>query len=379
MAWETVECSKCGEDYSVQMYGPRKTREWKINSWRGVCDDCKETERESLIEKNKSGGMPELTGSEKQIAWAMKIRAEFISYADKMDEDEIEDILEDCKDNHNLTADSKLIDAALAEIMETPEAHWWIDSRSDLDSDIVVYAMVKIAETINEDPIKKDFQAETEAEAVMRPTSPVTETVADISMVKDQIIISFRERNDDFRKIVKNHGYRWNSPWKKNLDWSTGDPAHRVAEIGNTLLSAGYPIRIINEETRSMAISGDFEPEHTRWISVLTESHPNNFYISWKYEDNMYDAAKRITGSRYSKPGVVVSMEHVDEILDFAEIYKYNFSPAAEKLIAQARANQQVVQVVNVVGKAHPSLPLFGNIPTLSVPKNVEVDFDLRD
>lgn len=379
MAWETVKCSKCGESYSVQMYGPRKTREWKINSWRGICDDCKEAERENLIEKNKSGDMPELTGSEKQIAWAMKIRAEFINYADKIDEDEIEDILDDCKDDHNLSADPGLVDAALAEIMETPEAHWWIDSRNDLDSDIVVHVMVKIAETVNEDPIKKDFQAEAEAEAVIRPTTPVTETIAEIRLVKDEILTSFRERNDDFREIVKNHGYRWNDPWRKKLSFATDDPIDRLAEIGHYLLAQGYPVQIMNEEARAKAISGDFEPEHTRWISVLTESHPDSFYISWEYEDNMYDAAKRITGSRYSKPGVVVPMEHVDEILDFAEIYKYRFSPAAEKMIEQARANQQAAQVVDVVGKSKPDLPEPGEIPDLDIPELVEIDDELKD
>jgi len=91
MAWEQVKCNNCGEKYRVQMYGKHRDREWKINNWNGICDSCKEKNKQLKIEEQKKEsqknaqiakekGMPELIGSEKQIQWAETLRMKRIEF-----------------------------------------------------------------------------------------------------------------------------------------------------------------------------------------------------------------------------------------------------------------------------------------------------------
>lgn len=82
MAWETVSYS-CGHAARLQMYGPLKGRESK-KEWlerSGLCPECyaskKQAEREAADQKarDEAAKLPSLEGSDKQVAWATKIRA----------------------------------------------------------------------------------------------------------------------------------------------------------------------------------------------------------------------------------------------------------------------------------------------------------------
>jgi len=380
MAWEYVKCSEFDEEYRVQMYGPTKTRQWKIDNWSGICDDCKEAAKAILIEENKSSNLTELIGSDKQIAWAMKIRTEFIKYTEsEIDESEIEYIIDECK--KEFKADKNLINIAILEILEKQSSHWWIESRNKLESDIIIDTMKKISESIKNNPeaeIEKYLKADVEAEAVIKPSEPVSQTIADISLKKDNIFILFPEKNNDFKEIIKEHGYRWNSGWEKKLSFKTEDTEDRIAEVGHALLAGGFCIRVINSEIREKIISENFIQEHTRWISVLSNK-PAYFYIQWEYGDNMYDEARRITGARYDKPGIIVPMEHIDEILDFASLYKFKFSPQAGKLIEKARVNKAAAMTVKLEAKEKKLLPKTDGIPVLKTPENVEINNELKD
>jgi len=82
MAWREVNYS-CGHTERIQFYGPGKERDRK-QEWmeRGVCPDCyraqkdeeKRQENERAANLKNEIGFVDLTGSEKQIAWAVSIR-----------------------------------------------------------------------------------------------------------------------------------------------------------------------------------------------------------------------------------------------------------------------------------------------------------------
>lgn len=75
MAKYQVEHS-CGCVKTYQLYGPTKERESRI-AWLETqkCPDCKrERENAENSKKAEAAGRPELTGSEKQVAWANTIR-----------------------------------------------------------------------------------------------------------------------------------------------------------------------------------------------------------------------------------------------------------------------------------------------------------------
>lgn len=63
---------KCGHTAEVQLYGKEAERQKKIAWYSTInCLDCETKEQK---DKAEVAGLPEFTGSDKQIAWATKLR-----------------------------------------------------------------------------------------------------------------------------------------------------------------------------------------------------------------------------------------------------------------------------------------------------------------
>lgn len=70
----------CGHTAEVQLYGKESKRERKIKWYNTIdCPDCENAKQKKIAEK---AGLPELTGSEKQIAWAIKLRNNALAILD---------------------------------------------------------------------------------------------------------------------------------------------------------------------------------------------------------------------------------------------------------------------------------------------------------
>lgn len=69
----------CGHEEVRELFGKVSERERRIAYWQenGICSECYRKRQEAEIAE-KSKGLPELEGTEKQIAWAKKIRLEKI-------------------------------------------------------------------------------------------------------------------------------------------------------------------------------------------------------------------------------------------------------------------------------------------------------------
>lgn len=62
----------CGHVTTVQLYGRAELREKKRQSLeKEICDECFEKQE---TQKDEAKGYPELTGSQKEINWAKKLR-----------------------------------------------------------------------------------------------------------------------------------------------------------------------------------------------------------------------------------------------------------------------------------------------------------------
>ena len=75
-----VKCEKCGKEYQIALFGKMDRREWIVKHGSHICDDCRAAERAASnaanAANNYNAGLPQLTGSDKQVAWAETIRAE---------------------------------------------------------------------------------------------------------------------------------------------------------------------------------------------------------------------------------------------------------------------------------------------------------------
>lgn len=124
----------CGHVQTVQLFGKMIERDKKI-AWlekNGICTECQkaETERKhaeetaKAAEKAVADKLPELTGTEKQVNWALTIRANIFTELDKM--------LENKKSRMDAEtfAENELQVKAIKNVLaKFTEARFWIDNR----------------------------------------------------------------------------------------------------------------------------------------------------------------------------------------------------------------------------------------------------------
>lgn len=112
----------CGHEGRVDLFGKNREREYKLEQFaRDICPECAAAQR---AKKEEESGLPELEGSEKQVAWATKIRQNLITeFAgwQKKDYEAFEFLNNKTKEQVN-----GLFEAAL---MQT-QATFWINNRS---------------------------------------------------------------------------------------------------------------------------------------------------------------------------------------------------------------------------------------------------------
>ena len=330
-------CEKCGQKYSRPTYtatSPKQTKEFwceKCDTEFGTCSECYKKEQEEKREKHiAEAGLPQLTGSEKQIAWAEKIR--IVKY--------------ELAQDHVKNFTSKGIET-YDKLFSVAEAKFWIDNRDKGYKELMTL-VASMAPAEVEAEIKAEEAKESKAKTqVLQPTAPVDETPVEIKVTEAAIAVNSK-KDDKIIEACKDAGYRWlDGAWRKQISFRTGSPIDRAADIGNKLLSLGYPVAIDNAEAAQKAVSADFEPECTRWVSVSAGAADGKLLISWKGKDNkLYETARSLPKSSYSSPDVVVPVKYFHEVEDFAGLYGFRFSPGAQKAITEYKNSLEVKQVI---------------------------------
>jgi hypothetical protein len=194
----------------------------------------------------------------------------------------------------------------------------------------------------------------------LRPVTPRTETVADISISGSNVYISFVEHNEKFRDLIKDHGFSWGNfdvGWKRECNSLTGSPLDRATEIGIVLLKSNFVISICDEALKGKILNKEFIPEHKRWIQKrIGGSYVGWFAISWEYgNEKLYKAAKAIAGSKWSNPSVVVPPYQYEAILDLVDLYGFKLSKGAKELVESAKKTKEEALVVDM---SEPELPI---------------------
>ncbi|MCF8009546.1 MAG: hypothetical protein K9K32_07240 [Halanaerobiales bacterium] len=188
---------------------------------------------------------------------------------------------------------------------------------------------------------------EEKAEATVFPENKKYNTAAIINITDEKVLVYY-PKNDDFYQIVKyDLNFKWNgSEWVKDITFKTGTKEDRAAELGNKLLNSGFPIRIYDGKVRQKAINADYKPEHTRWISQkISGKYENWFVITWDYEEDYYNKARSLPESRYDgNGGVVIKKEYYQQILEFADLFDFKFSPGAKELLEVAKKEYKIMQ-----------------------------------
>lgn len=354
MAWYYGTYS-CGHEGRVNIIGPMKEREWKKDrEFSKLCPDCwkkhleekRERENREAAEKAKEMELPELTGTPKQVAWANTIRQKVIEKFEEVTTEKLRLWASSYTKLKGLTIeDMKIILDYI--IKNKTKASFYIENRGETAFTLAAAVRDEALKT-EEEKVEEKILAEMKLESTVSPEKTVTNSVAEITIKPDKVIVSF-EKNEAFRKIVKELGYRWNgSAWEKKISETTGSAEERAAELGNKLLNAGFPICILDEEVRRKAIEGDFDPECHRWI--YHRKNTKKLAIGWDgWNDTLYKNAKSLPGARWDSGSMLVGVEHYEVVEEFADLYGFRFTTAARRLIDEYKAAVNKITIVNPV------------------------------
>lgn len=338
----------CGHDGVVDLIGPGKDRENKL-AWyesKGLCPECykvqaekdkadeairRQEENEAAAANAVAMGLPNLIGTEKQITWATTIRQSFLDKALMANPNE---------------KGRQLINHIISSILNASE---WIDTRDEsMENRLRRYfhVFMEPASTIVD-------EKELAAESTLQPEKSRHSGVVVITIKPDQIRVSYT-KDEDFRLIVRSLGFEWDPDsrhWFRKITVRTGSAANRAAELGNKLLVNGFSVQITDPEVRDMSVSGNFEPECKRWITLFTGGdYKGNLAINWeKGNEEVYTKARSIKGSRWTGSAIAVPVSQYPAILDFAEMMGFKISPMAEEAIQTYRNSVKIVTPVKPV------------------------------
>lgn len=336
----------CEHEGRVNITGPVKNRQWIADrKFEGLCPECyeKHLEEERIkanevaAEKAMEMELPELQGTEKQVAWANTLRQKLIDGFEKListydiadEKKEIESMRNTL--DHILTIEEK--------------AFFYINHR--FSNAFEMWKMFKSEVKTEAEKIEKMAEIEVKAESTIKPEDAKTEIAAEIIVKKEEVKVIFPEKNEDLRKIVKFLGYKWDGIWCKKISELTGSAEDRAAELGNKLLNAGFPICIMDETIRNNAINGVYEEECNRWIlTKISGKYKGRLIIRWAdQDDKLYRVSRRLPGSVWEN-GTIVRIEYYKEVEEFAELYGFKFTKATLKAIEEYVAAKENIEVI---------------------------------
>ena len=116
----------CDHNVEHQLYGKYDGRQREIERLQAqACTECyRQSQQQQAQQQTAELGLPDLHGSDKQIAWAMTIRA-----SKQQDLADTRKLVEDNAAKDPARAEQVL--AILTSIVQQTSAAWWIDHRYD--------------------------------------------------------------------------------------------------------------------------------------------------------------------------------------------------------------------------------------------------------
>lgn len=329
-------CTHCGATFEVEaVKGNRRDADsweaWAVEHY-DTCPACElSIRREAAAETAKKAaeeGLPQLTGSEKQVMWALSLR-----------EAKLEEVSQYVAKTKFKPEDMEIVNACAALVAQQTKASWWIDNRRTSPLRLLNDMYPTAKEQLEEN---KPEATAAKAEATMMPEEVSHATVSVV--VAEDAVTAKTPKDEDFRQIVKSLGFFWDADstsWRKDISAFTGSATERAAELINHLLRAGFPVECFDEDARKRAVSADFAPECKRWITKIASGpHCGMLAIDIPSEDRqkLYDAARAISPKAIYRNGSVLVPVHLcDLVEDFASLYGYQLSKKTKETIAEYR------------------------------------------
>lgn len=130
-------CERCGARFEKRATRANRREADSWVEWAEknitVCDECLYTERKAkaddISRRAASAGLPELTGSEKQITWAQQIRYEFADVVTRFWQDVEDGKCGDITSEQTQASIKRTKNVLNYIFVSKTSASWWIDNR----------------------------------------------------------------------------------------------------------------------------------------------------------------------------------------------------------------------------------------------------------
>ena len=123
-----VKCRTCRTPFKVALFDSHEKNLFVADKKDWYCDTCKKSyfnqQTAELTGQQQDKGFPALTGTEKMVSWAVKIRGEMLQKIDYL------------RKNLKFTSDAekelsaKAFELFIDEWRQITDAKWWIDRRT---------------------------------------------------------------------------------------------------------------------------------------------------------------------------------------------------------------------------------------------------------
>ena len=144
----TVRCRTCRCRFDVQLFDTHEKNLFLVDKKDWYCEKCKkeyfEKQTRKLTDEHKGIGFNELSGTQKMVSWAVKIRSDMLNKVKYL-----QDSLRFDNDQDKERSDRAFV-SFLEEWQAITDAKWWIDHRTMNVRDI----SKRIEEIIQSDQVK---------------------------------------------------------------------------------------------------------------------------------------------------------------------------------------------------------------------------------
>lgn len=336
----------CGHQETVVLFGKNTIRQLRIKRMEEVelCSACSEAKRQAeraealkaAEEQAKKENLPKLLGSQKQVEWAMQIRSKIVNDFDAI----IWEAIKYGKMNQEV-----LIDTLTNLLLTETSATYYIDNRDTINGTLYDATFESLKRKYYMTNDKKQEKIIKEESTIIPKNFNEKELVEIIE--KDNKIYIKSPKDERLRQVVKSLGYRWGEGSRyRSVDIQRGSIEDRLAEVASQILALGFGVICTNQKARELAISGEFEPEHRRWITW--DDKERKIKLFWEKNESMYLQLRKLPGSRYQDGGILVDISIHEELEDISNLADFRFTEEAREKIESYKNELEKIEKVEV-------------------------------
>lgn len=271
------------------------------------------------------------TGTEKQVAAATKNRERFISQWVKTASDSQSDIIRDIIKNETY-------------------AGWWMDHYKEVFSNEFVndyyrkYKSDKKRKRKSGSSVKKETLPDTKKQEIIRhmiKPAGAGNVLIFIELVDNTMRAVHSSLDDNLMNIMVENGMSYlqdKDIFIKDINEYTGNYSDRAAELGISLLNAGYSVSVLNNTIINMIKTGRYIPQNDKWVKSFNSQ---SVYLDWKgYERVLCNRALSFIENAHwdnNFKKVIVPVTSYRQLEDYAHRYGFNIDNKALKMLEQAK------------------------------------------